>query len=269
MMENGELLAADVLPKVAKEMKKVAAVGLEDKLDTLRVAQGQFFNELQKAGDTIFKGGFAEGLKGLFFTLGEFLKENEHALKSLGKVFGLVFNIVTIIAKAFLPVISVITSAIGVLSEALNTVFGDETYQNVLANAVAVGAVTAAVMGLVSANKVLNTVLKGQLATRLALLAANPAAWPFLAAAGVGLGVAALGKGSAALSKAIYDPNNTSKAPKPNTSYVSGDYTRFPEALKPNFAKAIELSIKTEDGLEGRIVSTVESMNSNARVEVV
>ena len=270
-MENGELLAADVLPKVAKEMKKVAAVGLEDKLDTLRVAQGQFFNELQKAGDTIFQGGFADSLKELFFTVGEFLKENEHALKSLGKVFGLLFNLINIVAKALLPIIGTVTSVAGTLADALNSVFGNEASQDVLAFALGIGAITGAVYGLVKANKLLNGVLKTQLATRTLLLLANPAAWPLLATAGLAVGGLA---GVTALRSKLNgtDTNESVGSQRPSQSFMNfmgntfSDFADAPTSKKENVVK---VSIQTEDGLEGRIISTVENLNSNARVEVV
>lgn len=132
-MENGELLAADVLPKVAKEMKKVAAVGLEDKLDTLRVAQGQFFNELQKAGDTIFQGGFAEGLKELFQTLNTFLKDNQKTLKDFGVVFGFTFNAIEGFAKTTLPIIAAFVGVLSNAIEGITNLFGDDSAKMIAA----------------------------------------------------------------------------------------------------------------------------------------
>lgn len=130
MMENGELLAADILPKVAKEMKAVAAVGLESKLKTLRVAQGQFFNELDKTQRMIFDNGFKQGLRDLLFTLKEFLAENEEALKGVGKAFKFVFDFVTGVAKVVAPVIITLTSLFSQLGNALEDTFGDSAVKN-------------------------------------------------------------------------------------------------------------------------------------------
>lgn len=131
MMENGELLAADVLPKVAKEMKAVAAVGLESKLDTLRVAQGQFFNELEKAQKTIFDGGFSDGLKDLFQTLTAFARENQEALEGLGKVFKTVFNLIEGVVKVVVPVIATLAETFGNLHDSMTEAFGEDSIKNI------------------------------------------------------------------------------------------------------------------------------------------
>lgn len=131
MMENGELLAADVLPKVAKEMKAVAAVGLESKLDTLRVAQGQFFNELEKSANTVFKGGFAEGLKELFQTMTISIRENGDTLKNFGEIFRTIFLGLDSIYQVASPVIMAIIDVIGTLAGGLDEAFGDNTVEKV------------------------------------------------------------------------------------------------------------------------------------------
>lgn len=140
-MENGELLASEVLPKVAKEMKAVAAVGLESKLDTLRVAQGQFFNELEKSGKAIFDGGFAEGLKEVFQTLTTFLRENQSALKGFGRAFQLVFNFIEGTLKVILPIISAVGNTFNLLAEAMDNAFGDEAVKHLGTNIAAIVAV--------------------------------------------------------------------------------------------------------------------------------
>jgi len=131
MMENGELLAADVLPKVAKEMKAVAAVGLDSKLDTLRVAQGQFFNELEKSGKVIFDGGFAEGLKDLFQTLTQSVQVNQNTLKNFGEIFKTVFLVVESVYKSVSPVFMAMIEVLGGLFSALDKTFGDNTVENI------------------------------------------------------------------------------------------------------------------------------------------
>jgi len=131
MMENGELLAADVLPKVAKEMKAVAAVGLESKLDTLRVAQGQFFNELEKTNNTIFQGGFSEGLKDLFQTLTQSVQVNQDTLKNFGEIFKTVFTVVESVYKSVSPIFMAMIDVLGGLFGALDKTFGEDTVENI------------------------------------------------------------------------------------------------------------------------------------------
>lgn len=133
MMENGELLAKDVLPKVAIEMKKVAAVGLQQKLYTLRVAQGQFFNELDKSQNVVFESGFAEGLKDLFQTVTFYFRENQQTLKDFGAVFGFTFNAIEGFTKTVLPIISAFVRVIANGIEGINEMFGEDSAKMVAA----------------------------------------------------------------------------------------------------------------------------------------
>ncbi len=94
LMEQGKLLAVDVLPKVAKQMKIMANEGgaLDEKLRSVRVTQGQFTNELQLAQDKIFRTGYDDGLAGLFKTMTTSLSDNGKTLERIGKVYEKVFN---------------------------------------------------------------------------------------------------------------------------------------------------------------------------------
>ena len=112
-------------------MKAVAAVGLESKLDTLRVAQGQFFNELEKAQKTIFDGGFSDGLKDLFQTLTAFARENQEALEGLGKVFKTVFNLIEGVVKVVVPVIATLAETFGNLHDSMTEAFGEDSIKNI------------------------------------------------------------------------------------------------------------------------------------------
>lgn len=96
MMEQGQVLASDILPKVAKEMSRVANSGgaLEAKYKTARVAQGRFFNQLEQAQNTLFQGGMDEGIGSFFNDLAHSLRELEPLLKVFGKIFKVAFTLV-------------------------------------------------------------------------------------------------------------------------------------------------------------------------------
>lgn len=122
MMENGELLAEDVLPKVAKEMNRMANSGgaLEQKLKTTRVQQGIFFKELETAGNTIFTSGFDEGLATLFNSLSTALKEGREGLVGLGKTFKWFFETISLGVKIVSPLLDSILFVTGELFGGLN-----------------------------------------------------------------------------------------------------------------------------------------------------
>lgn len=93
-MEQGKLIATEVLPKVAAEFKRAALEGgaYALALKGLRVTEGKFLTESQRAGDKIFKSGFSAGLAELYETLGETLKDSGPQLEKIGKIFGKVFS---------------------------------------------------------------------------------------------------------------------------------------------------------------------------------
>lgn len=96
MMENGQLVSSEVLPKVAAELKKAALEGgaFEQALKGLRVTEGQLITESQRAGNKIFKSGFSEGLSELYKTISEILKNAGPQLEKLGDIFGKVFKVI-------------------------------------------------------------------------------------------------------------------------------------------------------------------------------
>lgn len=101
----GQLVSSEVLPKVAAELKKSALAGgaFEQALKGLRVTEGQLMTESQRAGNTIFKSGFEEGLSSLYKTISELLKTSGPQLEKLGKIFGNVFKGVAHVIKVLEP----------------------------------------------------------------------------------------------------------------------------------------------------------------------
>lgn len=105
MMERGELIASEVLPKVAKEFRRAAREGgaYELALKGLRVTEGQLATQTQIAAKTIFNSGFEEGLSELYKTLSNILQNSDKELKKLGDVFGKVFKGIAYMFKVLEP----------------------------------------------------------------------------------------------------------------------------------------------------------------------
>lgn len=94
MMERGELLAKDVLPKVAKVYSRMARDGgaLAKALASVRVQQQRLTLGLQEAQDTVFKTGFGEGFADLLSELSLKLKDLIPATKLIGQLFKVAFD---------------------------------------------------------------------------------------------------------------------------------------------------------------------------------
>lgn len=122
MMEAGQVVSAEVLPKVAKEMKKAASAGgaLDTKLKSVRVTQGQFFNELALSSNTVFGNGYSSGLGYLFETLTETLKNNQGMLEDLGNVFGAVFRGIANVVRFITPYVQALIGTLDSLVESLD-----------------------------------------------------------------------------------------------------------------------------------------------------
>jgi hypothetical protein len=118
MMEQGQLVSAEVLPKVAKEFKKSATEGgaYELALKGLRVTEGQFATSVQRSAKTIFNSGFEKGLSELYGTLSEIFKDNEEALAKLGATFGRVFKGIAHILRVIEPLLAAVVSNLELLT---------------------------------------------------------------------------------------------------------------------------------------------------------
>ena len=116
-MENGQLYASEVLPKVAKEFKKAALEGgaYALALKGLRVTEGQMIKASQEAGDKIFKSGFSEGLSDLYKTIAELLKDSGPQLQKLGKIFGSVFKGIAKAIEVLTPILKFAIDHFGAL----------------------------------------------------------------------------------------------------------------------------------------------------------
>jgi tape measure domain-containing protein len=146
-VESGKLLAEDVLPKVARQMKKVAAVGLEQKMLTARVAQGKFFKELESSQNLIFKSGFGEGVGEMFNEIASSMRESSEGMKGLGQMFKLVFKIIGELAEIVIPILDSMFYVLGAVSEKLIDTFSTNKGKIVGG----IGAITVASLAMSSA----------------------------------------------------------------------------------------------------------------------
>lgn len=115
MMERGEVMAADILPNVAKEMSNMARSGgaLAMKLKTTRVQQGRFFKQLETAEKNIFRSGMDEGLASMFLTMADNLQNSQAGLEGLGKTFKAIFEVIGGGARVLIPVLNWVSAAVG------------------------------------------------------------------------------------------------------------------------------------------------------------
>lgn len=114
MMERGELMAADVLPKVASEFRRTAREGgaYTEALKALRVQKGKFLTESQRAADTIFKSGFEEGLSELYGELSSQLKTTGKSQEDLGNIYNKFFKMLKVAIKGLTPIIEALIQVV-------------------------------------------------------------------------------------------------------------------------------------------------------------
>ena len=107
MMEQGQLIASEVLPKVGDEFRKAARDGgaYKKALEGLRATEGQFSTEVQRSADTIFKSGFEKGLSQLYKELSTQLKGTTASQKDLGNIYNKFFKLITLGIKVVTPLL--------------------------------------------------------------------------------------------------------------------------------------------------------------------
>lgn len=109
-MESGSVLASEALPRVAKEYRKAAIAGgaYDLALQGLRVTEGQFVTESQRAGKIIFSSGFEDGLSRLYKTMSRLLKDGKPQLEKLGYLFGKLFDGISYAIKVLEPILKIV-----------------------------------------------------------------------------------------------------------------------------------------------------------------
>ena len=116
-VEAGQIMANDVLPKFAVELKKVANTNGALTLATqkTRAEMNRFFNELTYAKDSIFQAGMAKGLNYMFGTLSDILKDLAPVSKAFGQAFQGALTTVSAAVKILLSPLNILVEAFGLL----------------------------------------------------------------------------------------------------------------------------------------------------------
>ena len=86
MMETGQLMSAEVMPKLTKRMSEFVRENgaLGKSMQTVNAEQGRFQTALTGGKEALFKGGMGEGMAYFFKTSATFLGEMQPLLKWLG-----------------------------------------------------------------------------------------------------------------------------------------------------------------------------------------
>lgn len=120
-MENGQLLAEEVLPKVAKEYAKAAREGgaLEKAVKRVAVQQQRFLNMVTVISDEIFKSGFGEGMAVWFKEMSDSLKKLLPTFRTFGRIFGNFIKGITVPLKF-------VADTLAMIGDALSVIFNNE-----------------------------------------------------------------------------------------------------------------------------------------------
>jgi hypothetical protein len=114
-MEQGKILAEDVLPKVAKEYARVARQNgaLESAQQKVNSQFQRFLNALTMAKVNFFEGGFGEGMAKSFNIMAEFLKTTD--VRAFGAAFGGMISGITYGLDVLLSPVKVLINAFSML----------------------------------------------------------------------------------------------------------------------------------------------------------
>lgn len=97
-MEDGKLLAGDVLPKVAKELRKTAKSGgaLDNAMDMNRISMNRMITAFQEMGQAFFESGFGGVMTNLFDGIRDAVVGLTPTVKVLSAVFSGFFEVVSL-----------------------------------------------------------------------------------------------------------------------------------------------------------------------------
>lgn len=120
-VEAGQIMANDVLPNFAKELKKVASSNgaLDAVTKKTRAEFNRFINSLTMAKDVIFGNGMDEGLAYMFGEFSDTIKDNQGSLKAFGQTMKAFFVGIT-------NVISPIIKVLGSFGTMIYNLFGNQ-----------------------------------------------------------------------------------------------------------------------------------------------
>lgn len=103
-VEAGKIMASEVMPKFADELKKIANTNgaLEATTKKTRAEMQRFLNELTFAKDNLFQNGMDKGLSYMFSGLSDLLQEMQPVTEALGNVFRGAITAITAAVKILL-----------------------------------------------------------------------------------------------------------------------------------------------------------------------
>lgn len=106
-LEQGQVLAADLLPKLTPLIKKLANnnSALATQLESARIAENRFIHDYKAGAKTIFNSGFEEGLKELYTTLSEEISGSGKSQEDLGNIYKKFFKTLAGAIKVLMPVL--------------------------------------------------------------------------------------------------------------------------------------------------------------------
>ncbi|CAH9012785.1 putative tail tape measure protein [Vibrio phage 501E54-1] len=124
LQQTGGLISKEVLPLFAKNMQEAAQAngGLENAMNSNRVAMNRMFTSFQMAADDFFKAGFGEGLTDMFNSIGNLMESNSTLWQSLGKIIGSVLKGISFVID---ELVTPVVSALGSILNAVTSVFGE------------------------------------------------------------------------------------------------------------------------------------------------
>lgn len=118
MMEQGQVISKDVLPKFAARLKAFAANGLDNALNSWVTAMNRMrvaFSDM--ADELVNRTGLADGLKDFFDSIEQLISQNMPLWHALGQIIGTVFEVISVAIKAVTPLIVGIGDQLNLLTK--------------------------------------------------------------------------------------------------------------------------------------------------------
>lgn len=163
MMERGELMADEVLPKVGKAFAEMARQGgaLAAQIASGRAQQGRFNLIMQEAAKIIFDSGFEKGLSNFFREMVDQTIDAREGIEGLGQIFRWFFDTLSVGAKLLMPLIDGLGFVLGKLFGIVNRisdVFGTQVAGALTSAALAFSALTVATGSFKKSFKLLGSI---------------------------------------------------------------------------------------------------------------
>lgn len=163
MIENGELMAEDFLPKFAQQLSDLTKPTLDKSLQSYSAELGRFQNEVVKAQETVANAGFIEGMKDALDELTEFFQSDEGVrfFEAIGAASGNFARFLAAIPDYLQEITFILSTLVGLKSVSVVRALGDR-FRQMLQNAkplpTTLGATTTATRSMTAAQRANNAV---------------------------------------------------------------------------------------------------------------